>query len=1270
MLTISKISSEGSSYYGKDNYYTKGEEEAGQWFGKGAKQLGLEGAVDNDKFDTMLQGKFDGIELGKGKDGTLNHHPGWDHTFSAPKSVSLLALVAKDERLIQAHDKAVNFALHYIEDNLAESRFRRGEAIETQKTGNIVAAKFRHDISRDKDPQLHTHAAILNATLGGNGVLRSLDSPVFYEHKMLGGAMYQSMLANLVKEIGYEVEINDNGTFDIKGVDKDLIDKASKRRNSIQEEMKIKGVSGSIAAQYAALATRPEKAELSHQEKRELWQHDFGDKVINQLLEFSQSINTEIKQSYIAPNGKPSNLSHEQYKQVRTSEFKAWFGDWENDPKNASKIVDENGEPLVVYHGTSEKFENFDMSKTNRDLFWFTEDKEFAQEYAYNQGNPEIKTELKLLKERDSHMLEIGFSNGQNTFKIKDIDELYKRYNSDNFMSNYFFEFDGYKTKEELLKESINIENKLNSGRVVETFLNVVNLERNTNFNKAEAKAKNDNVFDGYHDRENNANNYGVKNPKNILILDDIKNKKKEVLGLDKNKQQRLVADEAVTSAIKHLSENQAVFKTIDIAREAIVTSLGKTMPHKIKQAIDAKIKNAELLYAKTTELKSLNGNIKALDKRAYTTPELIQQEKLTIKIMREERQKVTPIVGKDLDLARAEVFTKGQAQAATEILTTKDRFINIQGFAGTGKTFMLEEVKEQATAKGYKVIGMAPSAAAANVLSKDTGIEAKTVQKHLMEGLQSLNRPKQQELVQEPKQKELWLIDESSFISTKQALALAKLATKQDAQVINLGDSKQLAGVESGKPFAISQHKKYGLTTIRMEEIVRQKDIDLRQAVYSATKGDITTAFSKIDKNIVQIQDKEGKDEPILRREIIADTYLSMDNKQRNDTLVISPANEDRFDVNNHIRVGLIEQGELGKKSIKTTNLVSKNLTNEAKTKSYNYHQDAIVRFNRGNKKLGIDKDSYFKVSNINHDNNQLTLVGKDNQEILWNPKKNASKSAEVYFENKRELNQGEVLFWRRAGGTKDAKRRTNEKIKVLKVNKSNQSVKYVDVGTGESKTMRLNDFSNKHWEYAYCLTAHQAQGQTSEKVIINLESWRGKLSNQQAFYVELSRAKQEAIIFTDDKEKIERQLSTKTGEKESALEQVTDKRIFQLSDIVAKQQGLKTSTEIAQEKQQQLKDQTTDYLKKLNPEQFKKLESDFRKTQSPVILKMYDKAHSEKIKQTYQDQIRLYAQENKLEKDQSPDRTNELQKSQEINNQEQIKQQEIKQTQMEMAR
>lgn len=94
-----------------------------------------------------------------------------------------------------------------------------------------------------------------------------------------------------------------------------------------------------------------------------------------------------MKKELLAPNGKPSNLTAEQYKLVRTPEFKKWFGDWENDPDNASKVVDKNGEPLVVYHGSKTDFFEFDKSRIKDTVRWekgfyFTDNFKYAKSYA------------------------------------------------------------------------------------------------------------------------------------------------------------------------------------------------------------------------------------------------------------------------------------------------------------------------------------------------------------------------------------------------------------------------------------------------------------------------------------------------------------------------------------------------------------------------------------------------------------------------------------------------------------------------------------------------------------------------------------------------------------------------------------------------------------------------------------------------------------------------------------------------------------------------
>jgi hypothetical protein len=97
----------------------------------------------------------------------------------------------------------------------------------------------------------------------------------------------------------------------------------------------------------------------------------------------------------LAPNGKPSNLTPEQYRLVRTPAFKEWFGDWENDPENSSKLVDNNGEPLVVYHGTKSKkkiniFKHDIEKRTDKgfhgaNMFYFTPRKSYANGYAYRE---------------------------------------------------------------------------------------------------------------------------------------------------------------------------------------------------------------------------------------------------------------------------------------------------------------------------------------------------------------------------------------------------------------------------------------------------------------------------------------------------------------------------------------------------------------------------------------------------------------------------------------------------------------------------------------------------------------------------------------------------------------------------------------------------------------------------------------------------------------------------------------------------------------------
>ncbi|EFL4033136.1 conjugative relaxase [Escherichia coli] len=166
MMSIAQVRSAGSAgnyYTDKDNYYVLGSM-GERWAGRGAEQLGLQGSVDKDVFTRLLERRLpDGADLSRMQDGSNKHRPGYDLTFSAPKSVSMMAMLGGDKRLIDAHNQAVDFAVRQVEA-LASTRVMTDGQSETVLTGNLVMALFNHDTSRDQEPQLHTHTVVANVT--------------------------------------------------------------------------------------------------------------------------------------------------------------------------------------------------------------------------------------------------------------------------------------------------------------------------------------------------------------------------------------------------------------------------------------------------------------------------------------------------------------------------------------------------------------------------------------------------------------------------------------------------------------------------------------------------------------------------------------------------------------------------------------------------------------------------------------------------------------------------------------------------------------------------------------------------------------------------------------------------------------------------------------------------------------------------------------------------------------------------------------------------
>jgi conjugative relaxase-like TrwC/TraI family protein len=284
LLSIASVSSaQAVQYYSeKDNYYAN---EAGYWKGKGAEALGLEGEVNKDDFLNLLEGKdLNGkqvVQSGVG-DHKGERRAAIDLTFSAPKSVSILAEVigdGKGREVVEAHNMAVSATLEYIEGHYAQARQYEEGRVKRVDTGNLLIGVFRHDLSRELDPQLHTHAVVINQTVREDGKTVATEYKEMFDNKLFLGQMYRNELAKKLTGLGYGITRNEKGFFEINGIDRELIDAFSKRSGQINHEVARLKESGtyenageSRLREIAGLGSRTPKHEVSIETVKEGWE--------------------------------------------------------------------------------------------------------------------------------------------------------------------------------------------------------------------------------------------------------------------------------------------------------------------------------------------------------------------------------------------------------------------------------------------------------------------------------------------------------------------------------------------------------------------------------------------------------------------------------------------------------------------------------------------------------------------------------------------------------------------------------------------------------------------------------------------------------------------------------------------------------------------------------------------------------------------------------------------------------------------------------------
>ncbi|ATI80643.1 MobF family relaxase [Sphingobium yanoikuyae] len=262
-IAVVRSASGAATYFAKDDYrqgdyYTgEGTAELNQWAGEGAEALGLSGEVSLDTFEAILNGVLPDVEKVGRQD---NRRAGVDLTLSMPKSLSVMAYVAGDQRILGANLAAAKATMAWVEKNLSEGR----KDIEGRKvpipTGNLVYALFQHDTSRALDPQGHIHAVIANLTRMPDGKWQALHADKIWSSNSTIGSIYHAYLRAEVEKLGYSVEPRGkHGTFEISGVPKTVIDAFSQRREQILDKAAELGIKSPQGLRDVTTRTRDPK---------------------------------------------------------------------------------------------------------------------------------------------------------------------------------------------------------------------------------------------------------------------------------------------------------------------------------------------------------------------------------------------------------------------------------------------------------------------------------------------------------------------------------------------------------------------------------------------------------------------------------------------------------------------------------------------------------------------------------------------------------------------------------------------------------------------------------------------------------------------------------------------------------------------------------------------------------------------------------------------------------------------------------------------------
>ena len=573
---------------------------------------------------------------------------------------------------------------------------------------------------------------------------------------------------------------------------------------------------------------------------------------------------------------------------------------------------------------------------------------------------------------------------------------------------------------------------------------------------------------------------------------------------LQQERSPEMLARQAVTYARDHLFEKSAVQDRRALYETALQRGMGEVTYSQVRQEVDRRFESGE--FRQTSA--SVRGP-------QITTAAMLRTEREIIDILHKSNDQHRPMLvegRKRFDTVdRHPELNASQRHAVDEVFAAREKIVGMDGVAGAGKTTTLAVIREGAEREGYAVEGFAPTSRAAQKLG-EAGIETSTLQMHLARG----EKP-------DTGEKRLYVLDESSLASTKQMHEFLTRLHPHD-RVLLVGDKRQHEAVEAGRPFA--QLQQTGMKTVSLDQIVRQKDPELRNVVEQLARGEVGAAVKKLDEQ-GRVHEFKGREERI---DAIAKEYA----KSSESTLVVSPDNRSRTEINTRIHAELQQRGVVGKEEYSVQTLVQRqDLTGAARTWAEKYEVGDVLRYSRGSKETGIQKGECARVTGVDVTHNHITVALLDGRQQSYDPRRQQGVS--VYREEQRAFSVGDRIQF--TAPDNELKIANRELGKVEQISNGRMNLRMDD-----GRSIEIDPVRNPHLDHGYAVTSHSSQGQTAERVLVHVDtelSAKDLLNNRMA-YVSISRGAQDAQIFTNDRERLPIALGHEVSQQSAHVPQV----------------------------------------------------------------------------------------------------------------------------------